>query len=249
MASDLTRHTTSANDAPGGSPPATRASRDYVGFAASPLAALREGRLTRRFTQLFLGLMAYGVSLALVIESGLGVAPWDVLHQGLADRTPLSIGTIVIIVSFVVLLAWIPLRQWPGIGTVSNAIVIGLAADLGLWLLSTPTSWWVRTGFLVLGVVINSAATAAYIGARFGPGPRDGLMTGLVLRTGGSVRLIRTAIEVAVVALGWSLGGTVGLGTVVYALGTGPLTQLFLPWLAVRPPAAKESKTTLGSHE
>jgi uncharacterized membrane protein YczE len=209
-----------------------------VSFASSPLAALREGRVARRLVQLYLGLILFGASMALMIRSNLGLDPWDVFHQGLVVRTPLSFGTIVIIVSGVVLLAWIPLRQWPGIGTVSNAVVVGLAVDGTLLVLPEPASLPVRTGFMVAGVVLNAVATAAYIGARFGPGPRDGLMTGLVRRTGGSVRVVRTAIEVTVLAVGWLLGGTVGVGTVLYALGIGPLVHLFLPRFTVPPEAA-----------
>jgi uncharacterized membrane protein YczE len=207
-----------------------------VTFASSPIAALKEGRLVRRLTQLYAGLVLYGISMALMIQSNLGLDPWDVFHQGLANRTPFSFGVIVILVSVVVLLLWIPLKQWPGIGTISNAIVIGLVVDAALALIPVQTQWPVRIAFMLAGVVLNAIATAAYIGARFGPGPRDGLMTGLVKKTGKSVRLIRTIIEVTVLAVGWLLGGTVGIGTVVYALGIGPLVHIFLPRLAVAPP-------------
>lgn len=210
-----------------------------VTFASSPIAALREGRLVRRLSQLYAGLALYGISMALMIQSNLGLDPWDVFHQGLANRTPFSFGLIVILVSVVVLLLWIPLRQWPGIGTISNAIVIGVVVDVALALIPVQTSWPLRILFMLSGVVLNAIATAAYIGARFGPGPRDGLMTGLVRKTGKSVRLVRTIIEVTVLAIGWLLGGTVGVGTVVYALGIGPLVHVFLPRLAVAPPAAR----------
>jgi uncharacterized membrane protein YczE len=218
-------------------------STHHVDFASSPLAALREGRLVRRFVQLFLGLTLYGASMALMIRSTLGLDPWDVFHQGLMERTRLSFGTIVIIVSGVVLLAWIPLRQWPGIGTVCNSVMIGLVVDVVLRVLPAPDSSLLRIVFLVAGIVLNAVACAAYIGARLGPGPRDGLMTGLVRRTGRSVRLVRTTIEVTVLAVGWLLGGTVGVGTVLYALGIGPLVHIFLPRFTISPDPAREART------
>ncbi|SDU52742.1 membrane protein YczE [Jiangella alkaliphila] len=192
--------------------------------------------MTRRLSQLFAGLLLYGFSMALLIEAGLGLDPWDVLHQGIAERTGLTIGTVVIVVGVLVLLLWIPLRQKPGVGTIANALLIGLAADASIWLLPAPEPLAVRIVFMVSGVMLNAVATAAYIGARLGPGPRDGLMTGLVRRTGRSVRLVRTSIEVVVLATGWLLGGTVGAGTVVYALSIGPLVHLLLPKLQVREP-------------
>jgi uncharacterized membrane protein YczE len=192
--------------------------------------------MTRRLSQLFAGLLLYGFSMALLIEAGLGLDPWDVLHQGIAERAGLTIGTVVIAVGVLVLLLWIPLRQKPGVGTIANALLIGLAADASIWLLPAPEPLAVRIVFMVSGVVLNAVATAAYIGARLGPGPRDGLMTGLVRRTGRSVRLVRTSIEVVVLATGWLLGGTVGAGTVVYALSIGPLVHLLLPKLQVREP-------------
>jgi uncharacterized membrane protein YczE len=203
----------------------------------SPLAQLREGRLVRRLVQLYLGLVLYGVSMAFMIRANLGLDPWDVLHQGIVSRTGLSFGTIVIIVAGLVLLLWIPLRQWPGLGTISNAIVIGLVVDQALAVLHSPTALWARIAFSVGAVLMNALATAAYVGARLGPGPRDGLMTGLVRRTGRSVRLVRTSIEASVLLLGWLLGGSVGLATLMYAFGIGPLTQLLLPHLTVRPRA------------
>jgi uncharacterized membrane protein YczE len=189
--------------------------------------------MTRRLIQLYAGLVLYGVSLALMVRAELGLDPWDVLHQGLADRLPLTFGQVVIVVGALVLLAWIPLRQRPGLGTISNVIVIGLAVDAALAVLPPPDPMAWRITFLVSGVVLNGVATAAYIGARLGPGPRDGLMTGLVARTGRSVRLIRTSIEVGVLATGWLLGGTVGVGTVLYAIAIGPLVHLLLPRLTV----------------
>jgi len=158
-----------------------------------------------------------------------------VLHQGLAGRLGWSLGTVTIVVGALVLLAWIPLRQRPGVGTVSNVVVIGVAVDAALAVVPAPSSLPLRVGLLVAGVLLNAVATAAYIGVHLGPGPRDGLMTGLVRRTGGSVRLVRTSIEVAVVATGWLLGGTLGIGTVVYAVAIGPLVQVLLPRLSLSP--------------
>ncbi|WP_200814716.1 YczE/YyaS/YitT family protein [Blastococcus haudaquaticus] len=192
-------------------------------------------QLPRRLVQLYAGLALYGVSMALIVTSTLGNMPWDVLHQGLADRLDRSIGTVAIAVGALVLLAWLPLRQRPGLGTVSNVVVLGLVLDATLAVLPDPTSLPARAGFLVAGILLNGVATAAYIGVHLGPGPRDGLMTGLVRRTGRSVRLVRTSIEVAVVAVGWLLGGTLGIGTVLYAVAIGPLVQVLLPLLSVSP--------------
>lgn len=201
--------------------------------------------MTRRLTQLYLGLVLYGASMALMIEAALGLDPWDVLHEGLTRHLPLTFGQVTIAVGALVLLAWIPLRQWPGIGTVSNVIVIGLAVDAMLTVVPTPDNLAVRVGFLVGGVVLNGVATAAYIGARLGPGPRDGLMTGLVARTGLSVRLVRTCIEITVLVVGWLLGGTVGIGTVLYAVSIGPLVHALLPrfMVPVEQPVPAESAT------
>lgn len=189
--------------------------------------------MTRRLAQLYVGLVLYGISLALMVRAQLGLDPWDVLHEGLANRLPLTFGQVVIVVGALVLLAWIPLRQRPGLGTISNVFVIGLAVDAALAVLPAPELMAWRIVFLVAGVVLNSVATAAYIGARLGPGPRDGLMTGLVARTGRSVRIVRTSIELSVLAGGWLLGGTVGLGTVLYAISIGPLVHFLLPLLTV----------------
>ena len=193
-------------------------------------------RLPRRLTQLYLGLLLYGLSMALLVRSSLGVMPWDVLHQGLARQLGGSLGQVTIAVGVIVLLGWIPLRERPGLGTVSNVVVIGLAVDAALAVISAPTAWPARLALVVLGVALNAAATAAYIGVRLGAGPRDGLMTGLVRRTGGSVRLVRTGIEVAVVTVGWLLGGTLGVATVLYALAIGPLVHLLLPVFTVALP-------------
>lgn len=202
---------------------------------ASPLGQLREGRLPRRLVQLYAGLALYGFSMGLMIRATLGLGPWDVLHQGVVDRTGLTFGTIVFLTSLVVLLLWIPLRQWPGLGTVSNPVVIAVTVDLTLALIDPPSHLAVRIAFAVAGVVLNAVATAAYVGTRLGPGPRDGLMTGLVRTTGRSVRLVRTLLEGSVLLIGWLLGGPIGATTVLYAFGIGPLTQLLLPFFVVSP--------------
>jgi uncharacterized membrane protein YczE len=190
-------------------------------------------RPARRLSQLFVGLILYGASMALMIRSRLGLNPWGVFHQGLALRTGWSFGHVTILVATAVLLLWIPLRQRPGVGTVSNVIVIGLAVDATLAVLPPLEDVRTRAFLLVAGVAVNGLASACYIGAGLGPGPRDGLMTGWAARSGKSLRGVRTGIEVVVLAVGWLLGGTVGLGTVVYALGIGPLVQLLLPHLSV----------------
>ena len=194
-----------------------------------PVAQLRAGRLTRRLAQLAVGLALYGLTLGMMIRATLGNAPWDVLHQGMAIHLPISIGTAVIAMSLVVLLFWIPLRELPGLGTVANSLAVGLGADLTLSLLEAPDAMWQRVLLMAGGIVLNALATALYIGSQFGPGARDGLMTGLHRRTGVSIRLVRTGLEVFVVAIGWLLGGVVGIGTLVYALAIGPLVQVMLP--------------------
>jgi len=190
-------------------------------------------RLIRRLAQLYVGLVVFAFGEALILHAGLGVIPWDVFQQGLVNHWGLTMGIWSIIVGVSVLLLWIPLRQRPGIGTVSNAIIIGAALDPMLRGLPVPESLGWRAAYLVLGILINGVATAAYIGARLGPGPRDGLMTGLVRVTGRSVRLIRTLLEVTVVAIGWLLGGNLGFGTVLFALAIGPVVHVFLPRLTV----------------
>jgi uncharacterized membrane protein YczE len=193
-------------------------------------------RLPRRLVQLYAGLALYGVSIAALVLADLGVMPWDVLHQGLARQLGWSLGTVIIVVGVLVLLAWIPLRERPGIGTVSNVVVVGLVADALLGLTDPPSSLAVRIALAAGGIVCNAVATAAYVGVRLGPGPRDGLMTGLVRRTGRKVGPVRTTIEVVVVLSGWLLGGTLGVVTVVYALVIGPLVQVLLPPFGVLPP-------------
>jgi uncharacterized membrane protein YczE len=200
----------------------------------NPVEQLRAGKLPRRLVQLYLGLTLYGASMGLMIQGNLGLDPWDVLHSGITEHLDLSFGTVVIAMSFLVLLGWIPLRQWPGLGTISNAIVIGLVTDLTLSTVDRPDAFWLRILFMLAGIVVNALAGAMYIGAQFGPGPRDGLMTGLVRRTGLSVRLVRTTIEVTVLAIGWLLGGVVGFGTVAYALAIGPLVHVLLPLFTVK---------------
>ncbi|OHB27418.1 MAG: hypothetical protein A2790_21680 [Phenylobacterium sp. RIFCSPHIGHO2_01_FULL_69_31] len=190
--------------------------------------------MTRRLVQLLLGLSLYGASMALMVRAGLGLDPWDVFHQGLAGRVGLSIGLVVNIVGAGVLLLWIPLRQWPGIGTIANVLVIGTAMDLSLLVLPDLDGLPVRGAGLALAVVANGVAGALYIGAGLGPGPRDGLMTGLARRTGWPIRRVRTGIELTVLAAGWLLGGTVGVGTVLYAFAIGPLVQAFLPLFTIR---------------
>jgi len=201
-----------------------------------PIAQLRAGRLGRRLPQLYAGLVLYGLSIAMMVRGHLGNAPWDVLHSGLARHLPLTLGEALVIVSFLVMVLWIPLREVPGIGTISNAIVIGVAADVFLLVLDQPGAMWLRGVLMVGGVVVCGLATAMYIGAQLGRGPRDGLMTGLARRTGLSLRLVRTLLEITVVLIGLLLGGVAGVGTVLYALAIGPLTQLMLPaWIVDLP--------------
>lgn len=185
-----------------------------------------------RLTQLYIGLCLYGLAAALQVRAGLGLDPWDVFHQGVAKHVGLAIGTVVIIVGVVVLLGWIPLRQRPGLGTVSNVVLIGVSMNFSLQVLPPVHAFAVRIPMLALAILLCGIATGMYIGADYGPGPRDGLMTGLARRTGRSIRLVRTSIEVTVLLAGWALGGTVGVGTVAYALAIGPLAQVFLPLFA-----------------
>jgi uncharacterized membrane protein YczE len=186
--------------------------------------------IARRLAQLYIGLALYGLGVALQVSSRLGNDPWDTLHQGLARHTGLSIGTWIIIAGALVMLFWIPLRQRPGLGTVSNVVLIGAFADLFLWLLPHPEPLALRWAYLATAILVGGFATGCYIGAGFGPGPRDGLMTGLAAR-GHSLRVVRAGIEVSVLALGWALGGTVGIGTLLYAVAIGPLTHVFVPLL------------------
>ncbi len=192
--------------------------------------------LFRRLLQLYVGLIGYGAGAAFQVRSGLGLDPWDVFHQGIARHLHVSLGLVVIGVGAIVLLGWIPLRQRPGLGTISNVVVLGSALDATMAVLPDGHVLALRITFLVLGIVMVGAATGMYIAADFGPGPRDGLMTGLARRTGRSIRLTRTLIELVVLGIGWVLGGTVGVGTLAFALAIGPLTQVFLRVFAPRPP-------------
>jgi uncharacterized membrane protein YczE len=190
---------------------------------------VRDVRL--RLVQLYSGLVLYGISSSLLVLANLGLDPWDVFHQGLSRTFGLAIGTWAIIVGAVVLLLWIPLRQRPGIGTLSNVVLVGLTMNVVLGHVHAPHMLAARIACLVCGVFLNGVATGAYIGAGLGPGPRDGLMTGLAAR-GHSIRLVRTGLEVTVLVTGWLLGGTVGIGTVVYAVSIGPLAHVFIPLFA-----------------
>ena len=199
-----------------------------------PLAQLRAGRLPERLLRLLVGLWLYGFSNALLMYSTLGGSPWVVFHEGAARHLPLSLGTIMVLVALVVLLLWIPLRQMPGLGTLANTLLLGPFTDLNLQLLAVPETLALRWVYLVGGVVVCAIATALYVGAQLGPGPRDGLMTGIARRAGGSIQRVRTCIELVVLALGIALGGVAGVGTVVFALGVGPITQFFMRYLVLR---------------
>jgi uncharacterized membrane protein YczE len=187
----------------------------------------------RRLVQLYAGLVLYGVSASMLLLAGLGVDPWDVFHQGLSRRFGLGVGTWAIIVGLLVLLLWIPLRQRPGFGTLNNVLLVGLVIDVVLDTVPPVHGLLARVVVMCAGVILNGIATGAYIGAGLGPGPRDGLMTGLAAR-GHSIRVVRTSIELIVLVTGWLLGGTVGLGTVVYALGIGPIAHVAIPRLRIR---------------
>jgi uncharacterized membrane protein YczE len=196
-------------------------------------ALIPPDRRVHRMVQLQAGLVLYGISDGMILMSGLGANPWDVFHQGLAKHVGIQVGTMVILVGAAVMLLWIPLRQKPGFGTISNVVVIGLAMNATMAWLPTPHVWWLRWSEMLGAVVLNGMATGAYIGAGMGPGPRDGLMTGYAAR-GHSVRVVRTTMEVAVLASGWLLGGTVGVGTAAYAVLIGPLAHQFIPMLAIK---------------
>jgi uncharacterized membrane protein YczE len=201
-----------------------------------------------RLIQLYAGLALYGVSAAMLVLAGLGLDPWDVLHQGLSRSFGLGVGTWVIIVGVVVLALWWPLRQRPGLGTLSNALLIGLVMDAVLALAAPPHAPAARAALLVGGVLLNGVATGAYIGAGLGAGPRDGLTLGVCARTGASIRLVRTGVEATVLLVGWRLGGTVGIGTVAYALAIGPLTHVTIPALT-GPPSARVRERSEGTRQ
>lgn len=197
--------------------------------------------------QLYVGLLLYGFSTSLLVEATLGLDPWDVLHQGISRLTGISIGRTTVAVGVAVLILWIPLRQRPGLGTVSNAIVIGLAVDASLAVLPSPGAVLWRAAFLAVGILLNGMATGMYIGAGLGPGPRDGLMTGLAAN-GRSIRVVRTLIELLVLGVGWTLGGTVGVGTLAYAVAIGPLAHVFIPAFTVggaEPVAPPDAHTSI----
>lgn len=196
----------------------------------------RSRKLLRRLPQLYVGLFLFGFGMALIVKADIGSAPWDVLSQGVTLHIPLSFGVVTILISIVVLLLWLPLKQRYGLGTISNALLVGPSADVGLMLVPDNQPLWLRVCFFFAGLTLIGIASGLYIGARFGPGPRDGLMTGLHARTGKPIWVVRTALEVVVVAIGWALGGVVGVGTVIFALGIGPLCQLFIPMLTVSLP-------------
>lgn len=200
-----------------------------------PIAQLKAGKLPRRIIQLFVGLTLFGISVALMIIGNLGVAPWDALHVGLTMHLPISFGWVFILTSFFVLLIWIPMREIPGIGTIANAIVIGVVADITLQLVGTPDTILQRLIFTLGGILLCGLGSAIYIGAQLGRGPRDGLMTGLNRVTGLPLWFVRTALELTVLITGLILGGMglLGIGTILFALFIGPLTQLMLPWVLV----------------
>ncbi|MBO9577689.1 MAG: hypothetical protein J7480_02825 [Microbacteriaceae bacterium] len=191
-------------------------------------------RLTAlRLTQLVLGLVAYGVGIALMVQAAVGVSPWDVLAQGLARITGIEFGWMTILIGAVVLLLWIPIRQKPGLGTVLNVLIVGAAAQVFLDLVPAPTELWLRIVSFAGGLAVVALATGAYIGSQYGPGPRDGLMTGLRARTGWPIWIVRTGIEVVVVTIGWLLGGDVGFGTIAFALLIGPMVHVTMPWFSL----------------
>ncbi|GAA3886552.1 membrane protein [Leifsonia kafniensis] len=192
--------------------------------------------MTRRIPQLLIGLFLYGIGIALMVRGQIGVAPWDVLTQGIDKHTHLGFGLITMLMSGVVLLLWIPIRQRLGIGTVLNALLVGPSADVGLWLIPADQALWLRIVFFALGLLTVGVATGLYIGAHFGPGPRDGLMTGLHRRTGLKIWIVRTGIEVVVLGIGWLLGGNVGVGTVLFALLIGPICNYTIPFFAIKRP-------------
>jgi uncharacterized membrane protein YczE len=194
--------------------------------------------MRRRILQLLIGLFLYGIGIALIVRAAIGVAPWDVLTQGIDNHSHLGFGLITVLMSGVVLLLWIPIRQKPGIGTVLNALLVGPSADVGLWLIPEGLDLWLRIVLFTAGLLVLAAATGLYIGAHFGPGPRDGLMTGLHRRTGWKIWIVRTGIEVVVLAIGWALGGNVGVGTVLFAVLVGPLCNWTIPFFAIRRPGA-----------
>lgn len=203
--------------------------------------------LLLRITQLVVGLCLYGLGIALMVRAGIGVAPWDVLSQGIAAHTPLSFGLATNAIGAVVLLLWWPLRQKPGLGTVLNVLLIGPAAQFGLWLLPVVEGLSLRLPLFAAGLLLIAVATGLYIGARLGPGPRDGLMTGLHARSGWPIWQVRSLIEGSALLAGWLLGGNVGPGTLAFALLIGPLCGMTLGWFGIgRPRVAAQATVPPG---
>lgn len=192
--------------------------------------------LARRFAQLLLGLFLYGIGISLMVRAGIGIAPWDVLTQGVAKQTGLSFGLLTNLIGLAVLLVWVPIRQKPGLGTVLNVALIGPSAQFGLWLFPQFEGLWQQIPVFVAGLTVLALATGMYIGANFGPGPRDGLMTGLHRRTGWPIGRVRTGIEASVLLAGWAMGGDAGWGTLAFALAIGPMCAVTLRWFAAAPP-------------
>lgn len=192
---------------------------------------------TRRLAQLLLGLFLYGIGISLMVRAGVGIAPWDVLTQGLSEQTGLSFGLLTNLIGVAVLLLWIPIRQRPGLGTVLNVLLIGPSAQLGLWLFPQFDGLWLQIPAFIAGLAVLALATGMYIGADFGPGPRDGLMTGLHRRTGWPIGVVRTAIEASVLLAGWAMGGDAGWGTLAFALAIGPMCAITMRWFAATPRA------------
>jgi uncharacterized membrane protein YczE len=191
----------------------------------------------RRFLQLLLGLFLYGIGISLMVRASVGIAPWDVLTQGISKQSGLSFGLLTNLIGLVVLLLWIPIRQKPGLGTILNVALIGPSAQLGLWLFPHFEGLWQQIPAFVAGLSVLALATGMYIGANFGPGPRDGLMTGLHRRTGWPIALVRTGIEASVLVAGWLMGGDAGLGTLAFALAIGPMCAVTMRWFSAEPPA------------
>lgn len=213
----------------------------WLGDVQKPAPSVR-ALWVRRVAQLTVGLVAYGLAIGVMLRAGIGVAPWDVLAQGITKQTGVPFGLVAILVGAVVLLLWIPIRQRPGIGTVLNILVIGPAAELGLWLVPQQTEPWQQGVVFAGGLALLALATGLYVGARLGPGPRDGLMTGIHARFGWPIWAVRTGIEVTVLAIGFVLGGQVGIGTLAFALLIGPMVGATLPLLRVpEPPAVDRS--------
>lgn len=214
-------------------------------YGATVAVLLSSVDLRRRLVRLVAGLVLCGLGIALMVQAGLGLTPWDVLHEGLAERTGLGIGTVIIAVGAVVMLAWIPLRERPGIGTVANALLIGTVVNLALLVLPEPGAATGQWAFMLVGLFLFGPGSGLYIGAGLGPGPRDGVMTGLAKR-GLSIRAARTGIEVSALALGFALGGTLGIGTLLFALSVGPNVHFWLDRLSVGGREAPVAATEVG---